>query len=85
MKIAGDGPPLVYLHAAGGPIWDDFVEGLTERFTVYAPHHPGTGDTVREFDLFRSRPCGISCSFTTRFSTLSKCHRCLSLARRSAG
>jgi len=48
VKIAGDGPPLVYLHAAGGPIWDDFVEGLTERFTVYAPHHPGTGDTVRE-------------------------------------
>ncbi len=51
VKIAGNGPPLVYLHAAGGPIWDDFVEGLTERFTVYAPHHPGTGETVREFDL----------------------------------
>ena len=48
VEIAGDGPPLVYLHAAGGPIWDDFVEGLTERFTVYAPHHPGTGDTLRE-------------------------------------
>ena len=48
VKIAGNGPPLVYLHAAGGPIWDDFVEGLTERFTVYAPHHPGTGETVRE-------------------------------------
>ncbi len=48
VKVAGSGPPLVYLHAAGGPIWDDFVEGLTERFTVYAPHHPGTGDTARE-------------------------------------
>ncbi len=48
VKTAGSGPPLVYLHAAGGPIWDDFVEGLTERFTVYAPHHPGTGETVRE-------------------------------------
>jgi pimeloyl-ACP methyl ester carboxylesterase len=48
IKVGGDGPPLVYLHAAGGPIWDDFVEGLTERFTVYAPHHPGTGDTARE-------------------------------------
>jgi pimeloyl-ACP methyl ester carboxylesterase len=48
IKTAGSGPPLVYLHAAGGPIWDDFVEGLTERFTVYAPHHPGTGETVRE-------------------------------------
>jgi pimeloyl-ACP methyl ester carboxylesterase len=39
---------LVYLHAAGGPIWDPFVEGLTERYTVYAPHHPGTGETARD-------------------------------------
>jgi len=48
VKTAGDGPPLVYLHAAGGPIWDDFVEGLTQKYTVYAPHHPGTGETDRE-------------------------------------
>ena len=48
VKTAGNGPPLVYLHPAGGPLWDDFVEGLTERYTVYAPHHPGTGETVRE-------------------------------------
>lgn len=48
VKTAGDGPPLLYLHAAGGPIWDPFVEGLTERYTVYAPHHPGTGETTRD-------------------------------------
>ena len=48
VKVGGSGPPLLYLHAAGGPIWDPFVEGLTGRFTVYAPHHPGTGDTARE-------------------------------------
>ena len=48
VKTAGNGPPLVYLHPAGGPLWDDFVEGLTEHYTVYAPHHPGTGETVRE-------------------------------------
>jgi pimeloyl-ACP methyl ester carboxylesterase len=48
VKTAGNGPPLLYLHAAGGPIWDDFIEGLTEHYTVYAPHHPGTGETVRE-------------------------------------
>src|ERR1700691_1277069 len=48
VKTAGKGPPLVYLHAAGGPIWDPFVEWLTESHTVYAPHHPGTGETVRE-------------------------------------
>jgi pimeloyl-ACP methyl ester carboxylesterase len=48
VKTAGHGPPLLYLHAAGGPIWDPFVEGLAERYTVHAPHHPGTGDTARE-------------------------------------
>lgn len=48
VKTAGSGPPLVYLHAAGGPIWDPFVEGLCERYTVYAPHHPGTGETARD-------------------------------------
>jgi pimeloyl-ACP methyl ester carboxylesterase len=48
VKTAGSGPPLVYLHAAGGPIWDPFVEGLCQRYTVYAPHHPGTGDTSRD-------------------------------------
>jgi pimeloyl-ACP methyl ester carboxylesterase len=48
VKVGGSGPPLVYLHAAGGPIWDPFVEGLCERYTVYAPHHPGTGETARD-------------------------------------
>jgi pimeloyl-ACP methyl ester carboxylesterase len=48
VKTAGKGPPLVYLHAAGGPIWDPFVEWLCERHTVYAPHHPGTGETARD-------------------------------------
>jgi pimeloyl-ACP methyl ester carboxylesterase len=48
VRTAGNGPPLVYLHAAGGPIWDDFVAWLTEQYTVYAPHHPGTGETDRE-------------------------------------
>ena len=48
MRVGGSGPPLVYLHAAGGPIWDPFIEWLTESFTVYAPHHPGTGETARD-------------------------------------
>jgi pimeloyl-ACP methyl ester carboxylesterase len=48
VRTGGSGPPLVYLHPAGGPLWDDFVEFLAEHHTVYAPHHPGTGDTVRE-------------------------------------
>jgi pimeloyl-ACP methyl ester carboxylesterase len=48
VKTAGSGPPLVYLHAAAGPIWDPFVEWLSESYTVYAPHHPGTGETARD-------------------------------------
>src|SRR5262245_1364010 len=40
----GDGPPLLFLHAAGGAgQWHEFHELLAERFTVYAPDHPGFG------------------------------------------
>lgn len=42
VKIAGDGPPVVFLHGAIGLIWDQFLDSLAEEFTVYAPEHPGT-------------------------------------------
>jgi pimeloyl-ACP methyl ester carboxylesterase len=42
LRVAGSGPPLVYLHAAGGLVWDSFLDGLSARYTVYAPEHPGT-------------------------------------------
>ena len=48
VKVGGSGPPLVYLHGAGGPRWDKFLDALAEQHTVYAPDHPGTGETVRE-------------------------------------
>lgn len=48
VRVGGSGPPLVYFHAAGGPGWDPFLDALAERHTVYAPDHPGTGDTARE-------------------------------------
>jgi pimeloyl-ACP methyl ester carboxylesterase len=48
VKIAGSGPPVVYLHPAGGPAWDPFLDALAEHHTVYAPDHPGTGDTARD-------------------------------------
>jgi pimeloyl-ACP methyl ester carboxylesterase len=48
VKVGGSGPPLVYLHTAGGPLWDPFIDALADHFTVYAPDHPGTGDTARE-------------------------------------
>jgi pimeloyl-ACP methyl ester carboxylesterase len=33
----------MFLHGAGGLMWDPFLAALAERFTVYAPEHPGTG------------------------------------------
>jgi pimeloyl-ACP methyl ester carboxylesterase len=42
VQIAGDGPPLVYLHAAGGMMWDPFLAELARSFTIYAPLVPGT-------------------------------------------
>ncbi len=39
---AGQGDPLVYLHGAFGfELWPDFLESLSQNFTVYAPVHPG--------------------------------------------
>jgi pimeloyl-ACP methyl ester carboxylesterase len=47
VKVAGTGSPVVYLHTAGGPRWDAFLDALAQHHTVYAPDHPGTGDTDR--------------------------------------
>jgi len=42
---AGQGDPLVYLHGAFGfQGWPPFLDRLAERFTVYAPLHPGFGE-----------------------------------------
>lgn len=48
---AGEGPPLVYLHAAGGlqgPL--PLFEKLAAHFTVYAPWHPGWGERPEDLD-----------------------------------
>ncbi|MBI2478969.1 MAG: alpha/beta hydrolase, partial [Planctomycetia bacterium] len=38
----GEGPPLLYLHSAGGETdWMVFHNFLAQHFTVYAPAHPG--------------------------------------------
>ena len=40
----GEGPPLLFLHAAGGAgMWHPFHRMLSERFEVFAPDHPGFG------------------------------------------
>ncbi len=46
LASAGTGPPLVYLHGAFGYLgWPEFLDRLAERYTVYAPHHPGFGES----------------------------------------
>ncbi len=42
VDVAGRGEPLVFLHSAGGLQWDPFLQGLADRYTVYAPYFPGT-------------------------------------------
>lgn len=43
VRVQGEGPPLVYLHPASGLVWDSVLARLSQRFTVYAPEHPGIG------------------------------------------
>jgi pimeloyl-ACP methyl ester carboxylesterase len=50
MLRAGPGgagaPPLVFLHGAGGHTgWMTFLEELSQRFEVFAPEHPGFGQS----------------------------------------
>src|SRR5213082_4190392 len=42
----GGAQPLVFLHGAGGHTgWMAFLEELSQRFAVYAPEHPGFGQS----------------------------------------
>jgi pimeloyl-ACP methyl ester carboxylesterase len=54
IKVAGSGPPLVFLHGAGGLVWSEFLDLLAARHTVYAPEFPGTTagdpDAVSQLD-----------------------------------
>lgn len=46
MQRAGTGQPLVFLHAAGGAgVWTDFHGRLAQHFEVFAPDHPGFGES----------------------------------------
>jgi pimeloyl-ACP methyl ester carboxylesterase len=44
LLTGGEGPPLLFLHGAGGGgRWLPFQEELGRRFTVHFPSHPGHG------------------------------------------
>src|SRR5262245_16836726 len=44
MRRGGSGPPLLYLHGAGGlPLWLPMFETLARQFEVFVPEHPGFG------------------------------------------
>ncbi len=44
LRRGGSGPPLLFLHGAGGlPGWMPFLAKLADRFDVLAPDHPSFG------------------------------------------
>ena len=44
--VAGQGPPIVYLHSFQGPDpWPPAIERLAAHFTVHVPTHPGFAGT----------------------------------------
>lgn len=54
IKVAGEGPPVIFFHAAAGLMWDEFLDTLAQRFTVHAPELPGTSpgdpDSINHLD-----------------------------------
>lgn len=52
--VGGSGRPIIFLHGAGGLLWDDFLDALAGRYTVYAPEFPGTSpgeyDAIKQLD-----------------------------------
>jgi len=49
---AGSGEDVLFLHGAGGLMWDPFLEGLSQSYHVVAPHLPGTGKSSGGEHLF---------------------------------
>ena len=45
-REGGVGQPLVHLHGAGGPSWDEAHRIFATRFRVIAPALPGFGETT---------------------------------------
>lgn len=54
VAVMGEGPPVVYLHPAGGLEFDGFLDDLATRHTVYAPRFPGT-DPEAPYEIHQVR------------------------------
>jgi pimeloyl-ACP methyl ester carboxylesterase len=56
VKVAGEGPPLLFFHPLPGLAWQPLLDQLARGRTVYAPEHPGTspGDpqAIQEVQTF---------------------------------
>ena len=48
---AGSGPPLLFLHAAGGGGWTPFLGELAREFDVLAPDHPGFDESEAQEEV----------------------------------
>ncbi len=45
LSQGGSGEPLLFLHGSGGLHEGEYLDLLAKDFTVYAPSHPGFGET----------------------------------------
>ena len=44
----GAGAPVLYLHGAGSPgVWNAWHDTISEEYRLFAPSHPGFGDSDR--------------------------------------
>ena len=49
--VGGEGRAVIFLHGAGGLLWDDFLDALAKKYTVHAPEFPGT--SPGEYDAIK--------------------------------
>lgn len=49
--VKGEGEPVVFLHGAGGNVWDPYLEELSKQYKVYAPFIPGHGGSTGNTEL----------------------------------
>jgi pimeloyl-ACP methyl ester carboxylesterase len=57
----GEGPPLLFLHGAGGGEWMPFMDMLAADFRVIAPDHPGFG--VSDSPEWLDNPADLACFY----------------------